>query len=391
MAAPNESLALARPTFTKALTVLVVLQLIGLGAGFLPYAFTQQTGFGLRIFATIVFLLGLLSLGAVWLEKPWAAWTALTFVSFKLTIDLFSWASGFNHPLVLISQIINGAVLLLVFWQASAQSDRITVPQKIFFFSVLALAGWVGYWGMFIPAQIDMALPFKVPPLHARFLGAMYLSGATFMVLGIMARLWSEVRVVVPMISIWTGFLGLVSLFHLEAFNWSRRQTWTWFFAYICFPIIAAWLAWSQRSRKEHPSGLQISAPLRTYLYVQGGVATALALGLLFAPQAMTGLWPWKITPLLAQMYSAPFLSYGLGNLYAARQRTWAEVRIVVYATLAFVLLVLIGSYLHSQTFKFGSPSALLWFGCFGVSTLALALFGSIPLLRQQREVSPLP
>ena len=48
-----------------------------------------------------------------------------------------------------------------------------------------------------------------VPPLHARFLGAMYLSGATFMLLGLAARQWAEMRVTVPMIAIWTGMLGI--------------------------------------------------------------------------------------------------------------------------------------------------------------------------------------
>ena len=47
----------------------------------------------------------------------------------------------------------------------------------------------------------------------------------------------------------------------------------------------------------------------------------------------MTGVWPWKITPVLASIYSAPFLSYGVGSLYAAAQSTWAEIRIAVHAS----------------------------------------------------------
>lgn len=341
---------------------------------------------GLRVFATIVALLGLFTIGGVWFQKPWAIWATLTLVSFKLTIDLFSWTIGFNHPLLLASQVVNAAIIVVAFKQAGPPSSRVTLPQKVFFGSVLVLAAWVGYWGMFIPAQVDMALPFKVPPLHARFLGAMYFSGATGVLLSIFAKTWVEVRVIVPMISIWTGMMGIVSMFHLEAFNWSRTQVWSWFFAYIFFPIIAAWIAWRQRSQTEHPPGPALSAAFRSYLYLQGGVAIALALGLLIAPQAMTALWPWKISPVLAQIYSAPFLSYGFGSFYTARQRTWVEARIVVYFTLVFFLLVLIGSYLHAQLFKFATPSAWLWFGSFGLATLALALFGSIRPLRETTE-----
>ena len=59
---------------------------------------------------------------------------------------------------------------------------------RIYFAAVGVLALWVGMWGYFSPAQVDSAIPWLVPPLHARFLGSMYLSGAAFMVGCILAR-----------------------------------------------------------------------------------------------------------------------------------------------------------------------------------------------------------
>ena len=383
LAMRNQSTALSRSGPTQILTLLLIAQFVGIGL-FLHHAFTQQSGAGLRIFALILTVFALLTIVGVWTQKPWALWATLILVSFKLTVDLYGWALDLYRPLILCSVAVNAAIVLLVFAQATPVSPRITLSQKVFFGCVMALAAWVGIWGMFIPLQVDMALPFKVPALHARFLGAMYLSGATFMLLGISARVWNEVRVVTPMISIWTGMLGIISLFHLQAFSWPRTQVWIWFFAYICYPLIAAWLAWRQRVQEEHSQGPPLSGALRTYLYIQGAVATILALALLLAPGAMTTVWPWKITPVLTHIYSAPFLSYGLGSIYAARQRTCADVRIVVYATLVFALFVLIGSYLHAQLFKFGTPSAWLWFGGFGLATLALALFGTMPALRRK-------
>ena len=58
----------------------------------------------------------------------------------------------------------------------------ITWPQRLYFAAVATLALWVGLWGTLAPTRMDVAIPWLVPPLHARFLGAMYLSGATFMV-----------------------------------------------------------------------------------------------------------------------------------------------------------------------------------------------------------------
>src|SRR5438477_11104336 len=96
---------------------------------------------------------------------------------------------------------------------------QVTLSHRIYFAAVGLLALWVGVWGYFNPAQVDTAIPWLVPPLHARFLGAMYLSGATFMVGCILARRWNEVQVVVPGIAIGTGMLFVVSIFYLAQFD----------------------------------------------------------------------------------------------------------------------------------------------------------------------------
>jgi len=254
--------------------------------------------------------------------------------------------------------------------------------QRVLFGLVLAFAAWVALWGLFFPAQIATKLPLAVPQLHARFLGAMYLSGSVFMLLGMLAREWHEVRVLTVILAVWTGMLGFVSALNLPAFDFARGPTWFWFVAYTGFPLIAAWIAWCQRQETAHPEQGALSGGLRLYLYAQGAVAVVLALALLLAPVAMTTAWPWAIPPLVAQIYGAPFLSYGIGSLYAARQRTWSEVRIAVIGTLVFALGVLIGSLLHASLFDLRTPSAWLWFGGFGIASLALLVFSALPSLR---------
>ncbi|MGH2370130.1 MAG: hypothetical protein ACRDI2_18290, partial [Chloroflexota bacterium] len=179
----------------------------------------------------------------------------------------------------------------------------ISPAQKAFYAAVAALALWVGAWGFFVPAHVDWALPWLVPALHARFLGAMYLSGATFMAGALLARRWSSIRVVVPMIGIWTGMLLVVSLFHLAEFDWRKQQVWIWFGAYVLYPSIAAWITWRMRTHTESGPGPGLPGGLRRYLTIQGVVVIALALALFLFPQAAVALWPWRITPLLAQLY----------------------------------------------------------------------------------------
>jgi hypothetical protein len=371
----------------KILLFLLIVQYIGVGIVFPYYTFVEQDSIGLRIFAVVLSAFALLTLSGVWFRKSWAMWAVLTLVSFKITIDLYAWAINLDRSLlIVVSESINFGVISIAFQSKMPTQSAITQPQKFFYGFVLLLAATIGIWGLFFPANVLQVLPFRVPPLHSRFLGSMYFSGATFMGLNILAKQWAEVRVVTPMIAIWTGMLGIVSLFHLSAFDWGRVQVWIWFIAYISFPLIAAWIAWQQRSQTTPAEGLPLSDRLRTYLYLQGGLVTLLALSLLIAPNWMVTLWPWKITPILAHIYSAPFLSYGLGSLYAVSQQTWREVRIVIYATLVFTVGVLLASLYHANLFNFGSFSTWLWFGGFATSSLALALFGTTPALRSQHD-----
>jgi hypothetical protein len=250
----------------------------------------------------------------------------------------------------------------------------ITRAERIYFGAVGLLALWVGIWGYFIPDNVDKAIPWLVPPLHARFLGAMYLSGTTFMIGGILSRYYAEVRVMVRALAIWTGMLFIVSLFYLGEFDYSRTQVWIWFGAYIIYPLIALWLMWQNRTLRENSSGVRLPSWVRSYLLVQGVVVTALALVLLLAPDFMVTVWPWKITRLLAQIYSAPFLAYGLSSLMISRLDTWDEIRVVVAGTFVFAIGVLLASLIHRTLFSPGNVSTWLWFGGFLLASLMLGL-----------------
>lgn len=213
-----------------------------------------------------------------------------------------------------------------------------------------------------------------IPPLHARFLGAMYLSGATFMVGGMLARSYAEVRIMVRVILIWTGMLFLVSLFYLGEFDYSRQQVWIWFGAYVIYPLIALLLIWRHRALREAVAGRPVPGWARGYLLVQGVAVTALALLLLLAPDAMVGVWPWKITRLLAQIYAAPFLAYGLSSAWISRLPTWPELRVVLLGTLVFAAGVLLASLIHRNLFAATDLSDWVWFAGFTVATAMLGV-----------------
>jgi hypothetical protein len=264
-----------------------------------------------------------------------------------------------------------------------APSPPLTWAECVLFLSVASLALWVGVWGAFYPRHVDWALPWLVPALHARFLGAMYLSGFVFMAGAALARRWYEVRVVVPMCAVWTGLLLLVSLLYLPEFDWRKPQVPVWFGAYTLFPAGCVAVFWARRRDRTPGPGSPVPPLLRAYLRVQGVVVLTLGLALLLFPAAVATVWPWAVTTLLAQLYSAPFSSYGLGALLAAREPTLPGVRLYLLGTLAFGAGVLLASAQHLALFSSAHVSDWLWFGAFGVATVALAA-GAVLAFRPQ-------
>lgn len=255
--------------------------------------------------------------------------------------------------------------------------------ERLFFAAVGLSALWIGFWGYFLPS-IQKSIPFPVPALHARFLGAMYLSAFALLLGGFLKRRWSEIAVVPVMTAIWTGGIFVVSMLHTELFNFAKPQTWVWFVAYAIYPVIAIRLVRVHRAqfRLESASG-SLPAWVRSYLVVQGIVLTVLADVLLLKPDIMVEIWPWPITVSLAQLYSAPFLSFGIGSLVLSRMWTWSQIRVGITAMAVFAAGVLIASWLHRSLFSMAEFADLLWFGSFGLAT-ALTTFLSWRALRRE-------
>ena len=251
------------------------------------------------------------------------------------------------------------------------------IPQahKAFFAVICVAAAVVAIGGLLLPAVLaDMFSWFTLPPLHARFLGAIYLWGALFMLGCLRARSTDEVQWAVPLVSIFTGMLFVVSVLNLSAFDLEQTPALIWFASYSIYPLIGVWLfARSGRPAVRDDRTHPLPPWARAYLLTQGVIVTALAILLLLLPAQAGGAWPWPVTTFLAQAYSGPLLAYGLASLLFSRLRTWREVRSIVPGMLAFTAVTLIASVGHLGVFGVLDAIDLLWFAAFGAATATLA------------------
>ena len=134
--------------------------------------------------------------------------------------------------------------------------SEISAPRRIFFAVICAAAMFVAYLGIVVPERLDRSFTWVVlPPLHARFVGVLYLFGGVYMLGCIAARRWSQVSPALPAIGIFTSLLLLVTLLNLEAFDYDLGPVWVWTLSYIVYPAIAFALAWTARGRRATAAG----------------------------------------------------------------------------------------------------------------------------------------
>jgi hypothetical protein len=252
------------------------------------------------------------------------------------------------------------------------------VPSLVrLFYGVIALAAlFVAYLGLVVPARLDESFTWAaLPPLHARFIGVLYLFGGVYMVGCIVARRWTQVSPALPAIGLFTSLLLLATLLNLDAFDFGLGPVWVWTVSYVVYPAIAFGLAWLLR-RRQPPRAGDRGLPVwaSDFLRVQAVVFGILGLALLVARDAMADVWPWPISPGLAQFYGGPFLAYAFCSWRYAGRGSWSDLAAIVPAMLVFTAGTVVVSIVHGALLPLDEPASLVWYAGFGAAAAVLGL-----------------
>ena len=97
------------------------------------------------------------------------------------------------------------------------------------------------------------------------------------------------------------------------------------------------------------------------------------ALLLLVAPSSVAEHWPWKISIVLARLYSMFFIGFAIGAALSALERDVAARRPFTFSSCGLGVLVVIASLRHRDRFVHGAGT-WFWFGGFAFAALAFAL-----------------
>ena len=263
-----------------------------------------------------------------------------------------------SMPMPLVIMALTSSLLLLL------------VGGSLFFFPEFARSRWV----------------WSLTPFNTRFLGAIYLASLVGLSMLLVMRRALAVRLMVPMMWVFTTVVVVVSCLQIEQFDLTRRTTAIWFGVYAADCLGSSYYLWHYRKPI-----FTVSQPLprrwQRYLQWQAAVLGVYGFGLLLLPAQFGLFWPWPLDALHCQLYSAMFLTGAAGAALLARQATAMEIWAFGLIQLTLSSLVLVGVVivdLAVRRINWGSFGNWAWMG----AVLLLAIAGLALVLASRSAIA---
>ena len=247
---------------------------------------------------------------------------------------------------------------------------------------LFVFTGRTGHWFAFTVAD----------PLSAAFLGAGYWAAVAIEALAGWQGVWANARIAVPAVLVFTVLTLTVTVTHLGQFHLgagfaagTQAVTVAWIAIYVAVPalMVILWLRQVRTPGADPPRAAGLPGWLSVLLAVQAAVLAGVGVALFAAPVAAAPLWPWTLTPMMAQAVGAWLIGLGVaaGQMLAERDARRVRPAAAGSVLLAVLLAVALARYPHQ--FHWESASAITYLTILATmaltGTAALARARSLP------------
>jgi hypothetical protein len=210
-------------------------------------------------------------------------------------------------------------------------------------------------------------------PLSAAFLGASYWAAVSIEALAGRQKLWANARIAVPAVFVFTVLTLATTLRHLGQFHLgggfaagTRAVTVAWIAIYVLVPLLMVAVIFVQMRTPGADPPRSAGLPAWMYALLAGQAIVLLGLGvaLIAAPAQAASLWPWNLTPLVAQAIAAWLISLGVAAVQALLERDARRLRpaAVGYIVLAVLQFIALARYPHQFHWHSASGTGYLIF-----------------------------
>lgn len=204
-------------------------------------------------------------------------------------------------------------------------------------------------------------------PFSAAFMGVGYWAAMLHAYNGARSRDWAYVRTSMAAALTATSLLTVTTFLHLDKFHLgsplllTRFVTWVWIAVYIFVPPILA-IAWIIQSRlpAAQARGLNpLPAWMRGGFVLLSAFALPAGVSLFLAPDALSNLWPWAVSPLAARAVASWLSAFGVACISLAIENDIQHGVGTCSSLFAFCVLQLIVVARYVSAIDWGKPLAI--------------------------------
>jgi hypothetical protein len=228
-------------------------------------------------------------------------------------------------------------------------------------------------------------------PLTAAFLGAGYWASVVLEWLAARERIWARARVAVPAVFVFTTLTLVATLIHLDLFHLdssiapsTRAVTWLWIAIYALVPPAMLLLAIIQMHApgRDPARERELPAWLRRVLAGHAVVLLGLGAALFVAPERVSTLWPWALTPLTGRAVGAWLVGIGVAAAQSVWENAFERVRVALFSYIALALLQLLALARYLDTVSLARAKTWIYVG-FLLSMLAVGCYATVVARRR--------
>jgi hypothetical protein len=212
-----------------------------------------------------------------------------------------------------------------------------------------------------------------VNPLAAAFLGGGYWASVSLEALAGRQPLWANARIAVPAVFVFTALTLAVTFMHLGQFHLGSRfgagtqiVTMAWIAIYVLVPVLMLiiLIVQARAPGADPPRRAGLPAWIYALLGVQAIALLGFGLALFAVPAHVAPLWPWKLTPLVAQATGAWLISLGVAAGHALLERDARRLRpaAVAYILMAVLEFIALARYPHRFDWQSSAGAVYLAF-----------------------------
>jgi hypothetical protein len=224
-------------------------------------------------------------------------------------------------------------------------------------------------------------------PLAAAFLGAGYWASVSIEAFAGRQTAWANARIAVPAVFVFTVLTLAATLMHLGQFHLdgtfgtgTRIVTVAWIAIYVLVPVLMliVLVVQARTPGLDPPRSADLPAWMYAVLAGQATVLLGFGVALFAVPGQAAALWPWKLTPLVAQATGAWLISLGVAAAHALLEKDARRLRpaAIGYILLAALQFIALARYPHQ--FGWGSAAGTAYL----IFLATMLLTGTVGLAR---------